>query len=88
MGVKPVSGMVISYIGEFFEGDNFYLEPGQLALIKDSGSLRQIWWYRCPCGNGGVLNDHIVHSTNPVDISPSLICPGGCHYFIKNGAIA
>jgi hypothetical protein len=90
MNNNPPKGTPINYIGEFSADQLFYVAPGQLALevfIQD-GSLRQSWWYRCPCGSGGVLDGHIVNSTSPVDITPSIICPGGCHYSIKNGVVA
>jgi hypothetical protein len=90
MNNNPPKGTLIRYIGEFTADQLFYIAPGQLALetfIHD-GSVRQSWWYRCPCGSGGVLDGHIVHSVVPVDISPSIVCPGGCHYYIKNGVVA
>lgn len=79
--------MQITYIGEFNYDSPLYLKPGQLALLHEENSIRQIWWYRCPCGNGGVLNGHTVSSTEPVNITPFIVCPGGCHYYIRNGMI-
>jgi hypothetical protein len=89
MSNSPLKGTPIRYIGEFSEGRLFYVAPGELALevFLDGGSVRQSWWYRCPCGSGGVLDNHVVNSASPVDITPSIVCPSGCHYFIKNGVI-
>lgn len=89
MNNNPPKGTPISYIGEYSRGQFYYLSPGQLALetFFEEGSARQEWWYRCPCGSGGYLGGHVVNSTNPVDISPSIVCPGGCHYYIKNGVV-
>lgn len=83
------AGMAIRYVGELKNTAPMYLQPGQLALEVAIGptGMKHNWWYRCPCGSGGVLSEHIVHSTDPVDITPSILCPAGCHYFIKGGLI-
>jgi hypothetical protein len=89
MGVAPALGTPIQYIGEFDDKRPLIVRPGQLALevYVVEGAARYNWWYRCPCGSGGILDGHIVNSTLPVDISPSIICPGGCHYKISGGQI-
>jgi hypothetical protein len=87
VGVKPIPGMKVIYVGEFVDGQSFYLNPGELALLINTETLRRYWWFRCHCGSGGVLNGHEVSSTDPVNISPSIMCPSGCHYYIKNGMI-
>lgn len=89
MNNNPPPGTPIIYIGEYSNRKLFYVNPGQLALetFLYEGSTRQSWWYRCPCGSGGILDGHTVNSTDPVDITPSIICPGGCHYYVKNGVV-
>lgn len=77
-----VVGTPIRYIGQFLPGSVFHVAAGELALEGDD-----CWWLACPCGSGGVLAGHTVESTDPVTISPSIVCPAGCHYFIKAGAV-
>jgi len=92
MGIKPAAGMPIKFVGEIDGTSDFHLNPGELALLLSFYPLPHFdivraWWLRCPCGSGGMLDDHTVNSTDPVDITPSIVCPSGCHYFIRGGVI-
>jgi hypothetical protein len=82
-----MKGLTVKFVGEFEDGQHFYLEKGQLALVTHPGTIERDWWLRCYCGSGGILRGHTVESVDPVNITPSIRCPGGCHYYIRGGVI-
>ncbi|MGD0053354.1 MAG: hypothetical protein ABSD03_16235 [Vulcanimicrobiaceae bacterium] len=72
-------------------GDAFYaaLKPGD--LVEGPPSFPTAWAFRCPvCGECWTMlvpQVHRVVQREPLTVTPSWLCPRGCHYFITDGSV-
>jgi hypothetical protein len=70
-------------------GDEFYAELKPGDLCEGGHFLPEFWTFRCPvcceCWSMRVPAVHQIVQREPLTVSPSWLCPRGCHYFITNG---
>lgn len=72
-------------------GDAFFaaLQPGDLC--EGAPLQPSAWTFRCPqCGDCWTMRvpaTHRIVQRDPLTVSPSWVCPNGCHYFIRDGAV-
>lgn len=86
---KPQNGDPIWYVEEAaiqFRRDDqdwhkLLLQPGEI------GQLDGEWWLCCPCGMSGSMEHQVEVENGVVTVTPSVVCPAGCHYFIKGGIV-
>ncbi len=68
------------------------MQPGDLIESPHpNAAMTDCWLYRCPqCGKVWTMRVPDIHqiiSRDPLTVTPSWLCPAGCHYFIRNGEI-
>jgi len=72
-------------------GDAFYaaLSPGDLC--EGPELFPEAWTFRCPvcneCWTMMTPTTHTIVSREPLTVSPSWLCPAGCHYFVRDGKV-
>jgi hypothetical protein len=67
-----------------------WIQPGWLVQSTHE-ALKDLWSFRCPVCRGlwsmRVPDVHQIISRDPLTVAPSWLCPGGCHYFIRDGRV-
>ena len=68
------------------------LNPGDLVESPHPNpAMKDCWLYCCPKCNKvwtmRVPGVHQIVQREPLTVSPSWLCPSGCHYWIRNGEI-
>jgi hypothetical protein len=61
-------------------GLNWWLDDGGLLFVR----------HEHPAGSphpfcSGILSQHTIHSTDPLDVDPSLVMPCGAHGWVHGG---